>query len=197
MSYNLVLGSALLLLLFVATLFAATKKESSLTVRKIVLLGCLTSIAIVASILEGMLPDVLLPGMKIGFANLIVLLCLVEIGWKQALAVDLLRVLLAGLLRGSFLSMGFWMSLTGAVASFLAMALLLGLYKKASLFFVSVIGALFHSFAQVLVCFLYLGNVGTVYYLPLLALFSIGAGLVIAAIAKGVIRTKALRKALQ
>ena len=141
MSYNLVLGSALLLLLTLVTLFAAFRKESPLTVRKI--------------------------------------------------------VLLAGLLRGSFLSMGFWMSLAGAVASFLVMALLLGLYKKASLFFVSVIGALFHSFAQVLVCFLYLGNVGTVYYLPLLALFSIGAGLVIAAIAKGVIRTKALRKALK
>lgn len=190
MSPYLGIGVALLILLSFAAVFKAFPLKQ-MNARKVVSLGLFVSLALVASIVESMLPDLLLPGAKLGLANLVILLLLIAYGPIEAIAVNLIRVLLASLLLGTFLSMGFWMSLAGALASFTVMAIL-SRFKGISLFFVSAMGALFHSLAQILVCFIYVGNVGTIAYLPFLLLISLGSGLFIALLAKGILRTKAL-----
>lgn len=76
----------------------------------------LTAIAVLIHIFESAVPSVL-PGLKPGLANIITTTVLVLYGWRMAAWVSALRVLVASLLLGTFLSPTFMMSLSGALAS--------------------------------------------------------------------------------
>ena len=80
------------------------------------LVAWLTAIAVLIHIFESVIPSVL-PGLKPGLANIITTTVLVLYGWRIAAWVSVLRVLVASLLLGTFLSPTFMMSLTGALAS--------------------------------------------------------------------------------
>ena len=108
-------------------------------VQKMALLGVLTAAAIVIAILESFIPSVGIPGVKLGLANIVILIILYELGIWEAAVVNLLRVLVVSLVRGTFLSMGFLMSLTGCVLSLGIMILFYLLIKKFSIIGVSVI----------------------------------------------------------
>ncbi len=109
-------------------------------VQKMALLGVLTAGAIVIAILESFIPSIGIPGVKLGLANIVILVILYELGIVEAIIVNLLRVIVVGLVRGTFLGMGFLMSLTGAVLSLTIMILFYLLIKKFSIIGVSVIG---------------------------------------------------------
>ena len=102
-------------------------------VQKMALLGVLTAAAIVIAILESFIPSIGIPGVKMGLANIVILIILYELGIWEAGVVNLLRVLVVSLARGTFLSMGFLMSLTGAALSFGIMVLFYLLIKKFSI----------------------------------------------------------------
>ena len=80
------------------------------------LVAWLTAIAVLIHIFESAVPSVL-PGLKPGLANIITTTVLVLYGWRIAAWVSVLRVLVASLLLGTFLSPTFMMSLGGALAS--------------------------------------------------------------------------------
>ena len=80
------------------------------------LVGRLTALAILLHGVELALPT-LLPGIKPGLPNAVVLAALLEYGWSVAVWVSLLRVVLASLLFGTFLSPTFVLSLAGATSS--------------------------------------------------------------------------------
>ena len=65
---------------------------------KIALMGVLTAGAIIIAILESFIPSIGIPGVKLGLANIVILIILYEIGIVEAVIVDLSRVLLVGLL---------------------------------------------------------------------------------------------------
>lgn len=81
-----------------------------------------TALAISIHVLESAVP-MLLPGMKPGLANVIVVAVLVCYGWRAAAWVSLLRVLVGSLLIGTFLTPTFLLSLSGALASIAALYL--------------------------------------------------------------------------
>ena len=138
-------------------------------VQKMALLGVLTAGAIVIAILESFIPSIGIPGVKLGLANIVILIILYELGIVEAVIVNLLRVLVVGLVRGTFLGMGFFMSLTGAVFSLGIMILFYLLIKKFSVIGVSAIGSIFHVGGQILIAMIYLGTAYIVLYLPVLA----------------------------
>lgn len=80
------------------------------------LVAWLTAIAVLIHMFESAVPSVL-PGLKPGLANIITTTVLVLYGWRMAAWVSALRVLVASLLLGTFLSPTFMMSLSGALAS--------------------------------------------------------------------------------
>lgn len=80
--------------------------------------------ALMLAFLESMLPPLPVPGLKLGLANLAVLLCTYTVGTADGAAVAFSRCLLMGLLFGSGTSLLF--SLSGA-AAVLCMLLLLRL----------------------------------------------------------------------
>ncbi len=149
--------------------------------KKVSQMGLLIALALVLSFIEAQIPAfVAIPGVKIGLANIVVLFALYSLGFKEALIISILRVLLSSLMFGSVLSLAY--SLSGALLSLFGMALL----KKTRLFgsvAVSVVGGVLHNLGQILTaCFILETNV-VVYYLPFLILSGTIAGVVIGLVA--------------
>ncbi len=111
-----------------------------------------------------------IPGLKPGLANIVTLVVLVLFGWRMAAWVTLLRVVAGALLLGSFLTPGFVLSLAGALASLMLLALCRGLYPRLlGAVGLSVLAAFAHVGAQLIVVDLWL--MPGVSLLPLTALF--------------------------
>lgn len=85
-------------------------------------LARLAALAIGLTLAEATLPSPL-PGVKPGLANIVILLVLLQHGWRAAAWVSALRVLGGGLLLGSLFAPGFWLSAAGALASLAVLAL--------------------------------------------------------------------------
>ena len=163
-------------------------------VQKMALLGVLTASAIVIAILESFIPSIGIPGVKMGLANIVILIILYELGIWEAGVVNLLRVLVVSLVRGTFLSMGFLMSLTGAALSFGVMVLFYLLIKKFSIIGVSVIGSVFHVTGQIIVAMIFLGSAYIFLYLPIIAISAIITGVFVGITAKLIINTGVIKK---
>ncbi len=163
-------------------------------VQKMALLAVLTAGAIVIAILESFIPSIGIPGVKLGLANIVILVILYELGIIEAVVVNLLRVLVVGLVRGTFLSMGFFMSLTGAVLSLGIMILFYLLIKKFSIIGVSVIGSIFHVTGQILIAMIYLGTAYIVLYLPIIGLTAIATGIFVGIVSQLIIKTGIIKK---
>ncbi len=149
--------------------------------RKVVHMGMLIALAMVLSFIESQIPAfVAVPGMKLGLANIAIVFALYSLGFREALGVSLIRVVLSAILFGSVVS-GLY-SAAGAILSLLGMALL----KKSGFFGtvgVSVSGAVLHNLGQIgIACFI-LRTQALVYYLPFLILSAVVAGVVIGIIA--------------
>ncbi|MEW6674729.1 MAG: Gx transporter family protein [Nitrospirota bacterium] len=102
---------------------------------------------------EGILPTPI-PWLRLGLANIITLTTLLLYGLRAAIMVTLIRVILGSLFTGTFLGPAFILSFGGGVTSTLAMGLVLSLMPK--LFGpvgLSLIGALFHNIAQLLLAY--------------------------------------------
>ncbi|MBP8133881.1 MAG: Gx transporter family protein [Zoogloea sp.] len=135
--------------------------------------------AIVLTVAEAAIP-LPLPGVKPGLANIITLVVLARWGWRDAVWVALLRVLVGSLLLGQFLAPGFFLSLVGSLASLAVLGLAMHLPKR---WFGpvshSVLAAFAHIGGQVLVARLWLvPHDGVLYLVPLFALAATVFGLV-------------------
>lgn len=141
---------------------------------KLTFLGLFTAVALVLSFLETLIPNMVpIPGFKLGLANFAVLLALYLFGFKEALIVDLCRIILAALLFGSLFS--FFYALSGAVCA-LIIELIIKKTDKFSPIGISVFGAIFHNLGQFLVAVIILKSLGILYYLPFTLLFCVLAG---------------------
>ena len=144
---------------------------------RIARVGVLSALAVTLGIIESFIPDFFVPGVKIGFPNIVVLVLLCYGDKKEALMVSLLRVVIVGLLRGNLFQMGGLMSLSGALLSYFVMLLISLVYKKASPIFLSCIGAFAHGLGQLFVGVLFLGTWSIFYYYPWMGLLSLLAGI--------------------
>lgn len=165
-----------------------------MNIHKIAITGILTAGAIIIGIIESFIPSVGIPGVKLGLANIVILITLYELGIIEALFVNLTRVFIVGLLRGTIFTMGFFMSLTGAIFSLGIMILFYLLIKKFSIIGVSVIGAIFHVVGQILVAWLFLSTPYILYYLPVIAISAIITGIGVGLVANLVIKTGVIKK---
>ena len=154
--------------------------------KRVVHMGMLIALAMILSFIESQIPAfIAIPGMKIGLANIAIVFALYTLGFRNALVVSLIRVVLSALLFGSVVSLAY--SLAGALLSLAGMALL----RKSTLFGVvgvSVSGAVLHNLGQIGVAWLILKTQALVYYLPFLLFSAVAGGVVIGAVAAVVIK---------
>lgn len=120
-------------------------RKPTTTSRKVTLSALLVACALILSWLELFIP-MPIPGMKIGLANLAVVLTLYLIGPGYASLVDIIRVFLAGFLFGSMGSILY--SLSGALLSLVIMILFYRLHFGELI--VSVFGGMSHNVGQLL-----------------------------------------------
>lgn len=151
--------------------------------KKIALTGVFTALALAFSYIEFLIPfDMLgIPGLKPGFANLVVMAALYTLGLPYAAAVSLMRIILSFLLFGNVTSLLY--SLAGGVLSLTVMFIL----KKTNVFGhigVSVGGAVSHNIAQTAVSFIILSFGAVVYYVPVLLLSAVLFGVINGSILK-------------
>jgi heptaprenyl diphosphate synthase len=90
------------------------------TTREDHLIAWLTALAIAVHIIEATLPSPV-PGIKPGLANILTIVIMLMFGWRTAVWVALLRVVVGSLIIGTFLSPTFVMSFSGALASVLVL----------------------------------------------------------------------------
>ena len=145
--------------------------------KKLTLTALLTAIALCIFTAEAQLPSLTaIPGIKLGLANIVTMLLLYIAGVPAACLISALRILLSGFLFGSGFAMVY--SAAGAAMSMLVMAFLKKT-KKFSSVGVSVAGGIFHNVGQIIVAMLVLETKALAYYLPILILSGLAAGILI------------------
>ena len=153
--------------------------------KKIARLGMLIALAFVLSYLEALLSFTsAIPGIKIGFANIVIMSCIYIMPFHEILGISITRILLVSLTFGN-ISM-FLYSLSGALVSLVVMWLLKKT-DKISPVTVSICGGFAHNLGQIATAVLILGK-GLLYYLPFLMIGGILSGLLVGIIASHLIK---------
>lgn len=139
------------------------------------------ALALIFSYIEAILPvNIGVPGVKLGLANLIIIIALYELDLRYAFFINLIRISLAGLLFTGVFAMLY--SLAGGMVSLAVMALLKKT-DKFSMIGVSMAGGVAHNFGQLLIASFVVSNIKMFLYFPILVFTGIGAGIGIGIVA--------------
>lgn len=159
-----------------------------MNIRKLTKISMLLSVSVVLSIIESAIPVInnIVPGMKLGLANSVIIFAIYMLSFKDALYISIMRIILVGILRTGLFNTYFIFSIVGAIMSIISMYISKK-YTKLSVVGVSVIGAIFHSIGQTIIAILLLNNINVIYYIPYLFILSIPAGILVGISAKQVI----------
>ncbi len=150
--------------------------------RRFTYLALLSAVAIALNLLESIYIGPIFGVLRLGLANIAALLALKLMGRREMIIVNVMRVVIGNLLRGTIFSSTFWISSGGVILSSLVM---LGMDKlDSSLLFTSIIGSIAHSSGQVLIVSFLYRQAGMAAILPYLLLGSIPTGILIGTIAK-------------
>ncbi len=157
-------------------------------IKKVVRIAILLSLSVVLSILESIIPifNGIIPGLKIGLANIVIMIAIYIYGFKEAAYISIARIFMVGILRTGLFNITFFFSLGGAILSLIAMIIA----KKINIFSIigiSIIGSIFHTIGQIIVATIFVNNINTLYYLPWLILFAIPTGLFVGILSKQLI----------
>lgn len=138
------------------------------------LLGLLAALALVLSILEGLLPALPVPGARLGLSNIVTMYALTALSLPAALGITAVKAFFA-LLRGGS---AFWMSAAGGLLSTLVMAGCLRLFRgRMGEVGLGIAGAVAHNTGQLLMALLFMGP-PVLAYTPWLLLVSLATGTV-------------------
>ena len=144
--------------------------------RKVAASGLLLALAVLFGYVEAVIPVPMpVPGMKLGLANIVIVTILYLAGWKEAIVISALRVLIIGFLFGNLFSISY--GLAGTALSILGMALVRKT-RRFSVVSVSALGGVLHNCGQILVATLVVIGFPWKWYLPVLMLAGLGAGIV-------------------
>ena len=159
---------------------------------KVAVFGVFTSLALILSYVELLIPiNFGIPGMKLGLANLLVVILLYKGCPPDALLLSVIRILLSGLIFGNMFSIFY--SLGGGLLSLAVMVFL----KKTGQFTVAGIGiggGASHNVGQLLVAMFVVQTYQVGYYLPVLLIAGVITGAVIGILSAEVLkRTQSIR----
>ncbi len=140
-------------------------------------LGMLLGLAFVLAYVESLIPFAVgIYGVKLGLANLVVMIGLYNLGEKEAFIIAVARIVLVGFTFGNLFSMLY--SLAGGLLSYVVMLLA----KRSKIFGingVSVLGGVFHNIGQILVAMFIVENEKILFYLPVLLVSGVVTGAII------------------
>ena len=159
--------------------------------KKVSLYGILVSLAFIASYIEVLIPfNFHIPGMKLGLANIAVLIALYTGGTKAGITVSIIRIILVGLTFGNPYS-----AIYGLSGGVLSLAVMIAL-KKTDFFGVmgvSMAGGVAHNLGQLLCAMILLKLPAVFTYLSYLILVGTVTGALIGIIDEEVLKRLKIR----
>jgi len=158
-----------------------------LKIRKLVFIAIMISISVVLSIVETLISGLIfiVPGVKLGLANVITLIILVTLGEKEAFLVVITRIMIVALTYSGFFTPSFWISLSGGMLAILAMILIKK--TKLSIYSISVFGSLMHMVGQIVAAMVVSNTETLIYLLPYMIALSIPTGIITAFLANKIV----------
>lgn len=139
--------------------------------------GVFTALALIFSYVESLIPiQIGIPGVKLGLANLMIVIALYKMSLKETYLLSITRVVLSGFLFGNMFAILY--SFAGGLLSLTVMAVL----KKAggfSVMGVSIAGGVFHNIGQLIIAMIVVETFSVAYYIPVLLIAGVITGLLI------------------
>ncbi|MBE5959536.1 MAG: Gx transporter family protein [Lachnospiraceae bacterium] len=162
------------------------EKNESTSARKTAIRALLVALAMILSYIESQVPvGFMVPGMKIGLTNLVVMVALYKLNEKEAIIINIVRIFLVGFTFGNLFSIVY--SLAGGILSGVVM-IILKRTQKVGMTTVSVAGGVSHNVAQIIVAMIVMETNAILYYLLVLWISGVFAGVVIGILSAEVIK---------
>ena len=143
--------------------------------RRLTVDALFAAVALTIFVIELYIPSVGIPGVKLGLANIVTVTAAFLIGPWDAGAILLCRIVLGGIFSGQVMAL--WYSLAGGTLCWLTMLPLRKLLTKKQIWVMSVVGAVAHNVGQILVALAVTRTAAILYYLPVLMVSGVLAGL--------------------
>ncbi len=157
-----------------------------INIKRLCTLALMIALAFAFSYLESLIPfNFGIPGIKLGIANLVVIIALYTMNAKDALFISIIRILLSGLAFSGPFAMIY--SLIGGLLSFSVM-FVAEKSNKFSPIGVSALGGTVHNFGQILVAAVVMRTYRIIYYFPILMIVGLVTGIVNGVIADIIIK---------
>ncbi|MGP1570241.1 MAG: Gx transporter family protein [Eubacteriales bacterium] len=151
--------------------------QSQINTKKLTSSALIASLALIMSYVEFLIPMPFpIPGIKLGIANLAILIALYKLGPSYALPINLLRIAIAGLLFTGLFSTLY--AASGALLSFVVMIFLKNT-DKFSIVGVSMAGSVAHNLGQLLIASFIMSTPHLLYYFPVLLFSGMLTGILI------------------
>ncbi len=148
--------------------------------------GVFTALALIFSYVETLIPfNFGIPGVKLGLANLIIVIALYKMKISEAYMLSIVRVLLSGFIFGNYFSIIY--SLAGGILSLSTMYLL----KKNdgfSILGISMAGGVMHNVGQLIVAMMVVETFSVIYYVSVLLVSGLVTGLVIGVVSREMLK---------
>ena len=160
---------------------AKTSQLKDRRTRLLAVSAMFAALALIFSYIEVLIPlPVPIPGIKLGIANLVVLIAIYRLGFKHAFVINMVRILIAGLLFSGVFGMIY--SFAGGILSIIVMYLLYrtGLFSMVG---VSMAGGVCHNLGQLLTARVLLSNTAIMSYFPVLLFSGLISGIAIGLLA--------------
>lgn len=158
-------------------------------IKRMMYITMLVAMSVLLHMVESLIPIPFpVVGVKLGFANIIGLITYYMFGFKVMVGVNVSRVLMASLLRGTLFGTPFWMSVAGVSVSTIAVGIAGRFLKEGNETVVSVISSIAHIVGQICMAYVIMGTVMIFYYFPIMLLLSIPTGVFTGVIARQVLQ---------
>ena len=155
-------------------------------VKNVAFYGAMIALALIFSYVESFIPVsafIPIPGVKLGLANIVVLFALYTMRFRDAFAIAVIRVVIAGFLFGNPMTIAY--SLAGSLLSLFVMAIIKK--TKLSMMGVSMVGGICHNVGQLLVAIVLTETTRIAYFIPVLLISGLLTGLLMGFVAKLVV----------
>ncbi|MGL5020467.1 MAG: Gx transporter family protein [Mycoplasmatales bacterium] len=154
-----------------------------INIKKLVNMSLFISISILLSIIEAMLPiSFLVPGIKLGLANIILVLLIFNYSLKDLIVFQFVKITVTTFILGVFSVYLFSLS-GGMLALFIMYTFKKVFGKYVTIYTISVLGSVAHAVGQTLFAAFYLKTSELILYIPFLVIFGCISGLAIGHIA--------------
>ncbi len=150
------------------------------SIQRLTMNGMFTAFAIIVSYIEVLIPfNIGIPGVKLGLANFVIVICLYNLSLRETFVIDILRILIINMMFGNIFSFAF--SIAGGMFS-LTVMILFKKIKDINIVTVSVAGGVSHNIAQIIIAMFLVDNYSVMYYAPVLIVAGIITGMAIGTI---------------